>query len=158
MRAPAVIMKLLVGGLILGVASLAAGSVFAFQHGWATSLGHPLIHLGSWPLYSPLAIWQWAWWWGWAAPRHFQLSGLVGGGLLLGIGLLLGSKRPPKGGVARWATTADLQAAALYAPHGMVLGKRRGQQLRYDGPAHMLAVAPTRSGKTTSTGIPTCFE
>src|SRR5262249_43672113 len=83
------------------------------------------------------------------------LAGLLS---LAAVSWPLRRKAVPTGDVARWATTEDLQVAGLYASHGAVLGKKGGAIVRHDGPEHMLVIAPTRSGKTTSTALPTLLE
>jgi len=58
-------------------------------------------------------------------------------------------------GSARFA--ADAEARRLtQSPNGLLLGRDRktGRPLRYDGPAHLLTMAPTRSGKGVGTIIP----
>src|SRR5712691_9065118 len=53
-------------------------------------------------------------------------------------------------GEARWATVAALRQAGLLRPHGVILGRYRRRLLRFPGPGHMLVVASTQSGKSTS--------
>ena len=57
-------------------------------------------------------------------------------------------------GSARFAT--DAERRALQAGDGLLIGRdgRTGRLLRYDGPAHLLTLAPTRSGKGVGTVIP----
>lgn len=54
-------------------------------------------------------------------------------------------------GSARWAKKADVKQAGLLRKTGVVVGGwptfRRAKTLRHDGPEHILAFAPTRSGK-----------
>ncbi|NOG74160.1 type IV secretory system conjugative DNA transfer family protein [Roseicella sp. DB1501] len=65
-------------------------------------------------------------------------------------------------GSAAWAgareLSADLAAPALARdPAALLVGRaadRRGEPLRYAGPAHLLTVAPTRSGKGVGTVLP----
>ena len=64
-------------------------------------------------------------------------------------------------GSAAWAGTrevAELAAPALARdPAALLVGRaadRRGEPLRYAGPAHLLTVAPTRSGKGVGTVLP----
>src|SRR5690606_4768437 len=65
-------------------------------------------------------------------------------------------------GSARWATPADIKAAGLLdARQGVYVGgwydqrARRLRYLRHNGPEHVLAFAPTRSGKGVGLVIPT---
>jgi len=79
------------------------------------------------------------------------------------LGRLAGPAAPPDVmGSARWASvrevSAELAAPALAADRAALLvGRgdgRRGALLRYAGPAHLLTVAPTRSGKGVGTVLP----
>jgi type IV secretion system protein VirD4 len=158
MPRPFLIAKGLLGVAAVTGASWVASELFAFQHGWHTSLGEPWGTLGRLPLYSPLSIWQWAHHWFRDAPGHFQTPALAGVLSLAAMSWPLRKTAAPAGDIARWATTEDLKAAGLYATHGAVLGKRGSTVVRHDGPTHMLVVAPTRSGKTSSTAIPTLLE
>ncbi|MCC7002659.1 MAG: type IV secretory system conjugative DNA transfer family protein [Gemmatimonadaceae bacterium] len=65
-------------------------------------------------------------------------------------------------GSARWATRADIaETGLLHSPQGVYVGgwydatERRVHYLRHDGPEHVLAFAPTRSGKGVGLVIPT---
>lgn len=55
---------------------------------------------------------------------------------------------------ARWATFWDLRRAHLLEKEGLVLGKYRGQYLINNDPTHVIALAPTRSGKGVGLVIP----
>lgn len=57
-------------------------------------------------------------------------------------------------GSARFATSSEL--AALQGGNGLLIGRdpKTGRLLRYDGPAHLLTLAPTRAGKGVGTVIP----
>jgi len=61
-------------------------------------------------------------------------------------------------GSARFA--GDRETVALKRGTGLVIGRaaKGGQLLRYDGPAHLLTIAPTRSGKGVSTIIPNLLD
>lgn len=76
---------------------------------------------------------------------------------------------PPVHGSARWATPADLNARGVLKPVsafdqpsslllGTVIDEEMGSamlgQLHWDGEGHLLTVAPTRSGKSTTTIVP----
>jgi type IV secretion system protein VirD4 len=66
-----------------------------------------------------------------------------------------GDRESDTHGSARFAT--DKEAARLTrASQGLLLGRdlRTGKLLRYGGPAHLLTMAPTRSGKGVGTIIP----
>jgi type IV secretion system protein VirD4 len=66
-------------------------------------------------------------------------------------------------GSARWATRADLGAAGLVGGNaGVYVGawsdKRETSYLRHDGPQHVLAFAPSRSGKGVGLVLPTLLS
>lgn len=70
-----------------------------------------------------------------------------------------GRDRDDLHGSARWAAWRDVRRAGLTAREGVVVGgwRRRGgaRVLRHDGPEHVLAFAPTRSGKGVGLVVPT---
>ena len=80
---------------------------------------------------------------------------------LFGIGGFLAGLFPqsrtawPVFGSARWATGKEIAALARSAG-GLLVGRdpRTNKLLRYDGPAHLLTMAPTRTGKGVGTIIP----
>ena len=61
-------------------------------------------------------------------------------------------------GSARFAT--DAEARGLTGDAGLLIGRDRksGKLLRYPGPAHLLTIAPTRSGKGVGTIIPNLLD
>lgn len=65
-------------------------------------------------------------------------------------------------GTAHWATRADVVAADLLRPTGAVVGGWPStfgtKTLRHDGPEHVLAFAPTRSGKGVGLVLPTLLS
>jgi type IV secretion system protein VirD4 len=66
-------------------------------------------------------------------------------------------------GSARWATRTDLDAAGLVGRNGGVYvgawpDKRETLYLRHDGPQHVLAFAPSRSGKGVGLVLPTLLS
>lgn len=58
-------------------------------------------------------------------------------------------------GSARWATDKDLKALST-RDDGLLIGRdpKTAKLLRYDGPAHLMTIAPTRTGKGVGTIIP----
>ncbi|MGV2111942.1 type IV secretory system conjugative DNA transfer family protein, partial [Agrobacterium salinitolerans] len=58
-------------------------------------------------------------------------------------------------GSARFATDREI-AALTSSGSGLLIGRhtKTGKPLRYDGPAHLLTMAPTRTGKGVGTIIP----
>jgi len=58
-------------------------------------------------------------------------------------------------GTARWANSHELKQVTA-GDEGLLIGRdpTTGQLLRYDGPAHLLTMAPTRTGKGVGTVLP----
>jgi len=80
--------------------------------------------------------------------------------LLFGVGGFLSAFMtdaaiPAVFGSARWATTKELQTLSA-TDNGLLIGRDpvTNKLLRYDGPAHLLTMAPTRTGKGVGTIIP----
>ena len=57
-------------------------------------------------------------------------------------------------GSARFGSRRDVKALATNGGDLLIGRGRNGKLLRYDGPAHLLTIAPTRSGKGVGTIIP----
>lgn len=58
-------------------------------------------------------------------------------------------------GSARWLTNAELKATGLVDAEGVFLGRTSRHYLRHHGDEHVLAFAPTRTGKGVGLVIPT---
>jgi type IV secretion system protein VirD4 len=151
--------------LLLGVASLWAATQWAAAMlAYQPALGAPLADLAVAKLYAP---WQLFTWWiafDDQAPDVFAragalaaLGGVLGGALGLGgAARRAGRHHPPSTyGSARWADFSDVSKAGLLEHEGVVLGLYGGRYLRHDGPEHVLAMAPTRSGKGVGLVLPT---
>ncbi len=132
--------------------------------GFHPSLGAPWITLLGIPLYAPWSLFVWWLTIGGEAPDVFTRAGAMAafGGLFsaaiaIGGGIRRGrvGKVSSTYGSARWATESDIRKADLYGDKGVVLGCFGKNYLRHDGPEHILAVAPTRSGKGVGLVIPT---
>ncbi len=63
-------------------------------------------------------------------------------------------------GSARWATNKELRKAGLYSKDGAFVGLSPdgSEYLRHNGPEHICAFAPTRSGKGVGLVIPTLLN
>src|SRR3546814_18006830 len=57
-------------------------------------------------------------------------------------------------GSARWADAHDIRKAGLLTEAGVFLGRTGPRYLRHDGPEHILAFTPTRSGKGVGLVVP----
>ena len=53
------------------------------------------------------------------------------------------------------ATPKEIRAAGLFDDAGVFLGRVGAKYLRHDGPEHVMAFAPTRSGKGVGLVVPT---
>lgn len=61
-------------------------------------------------------------------------------------------------GSSRWATRREIDRAGLFKPAGVFLGRKDADYLRHDGPEHVMAFAPTRSGKGVGLVVPTLLS
>lgn len=164
--------KLLIGQMLLVMAIIAAGVWAATQ--WAAAmlahqpeLGAAWFELAGHPVYRP---WQlFAWWYHFDAyaPEVFDRAGaLAAGSGFLGCGAaILGSLwrarqsgRVTTYGSARWASPREVRRAGLTGHRGVFLGALGGRYLRHDGPEHVMAFAPTRSGKGVGLVVPTLLS
>jgi type IV secretion system protein VirD4 len=154
-----------VAGLVLGQWAVTQWLAEAF--GGQAGLGRAWFQVGDVALYAP---WSWVRW----APRlpNLYLAPLrsavlvaVAIPMLLPVGVRLWNRRPDGHGSARWATRRDLIRSGLLGAvrrGGVYVGawRRQGRAhyLRHDGPEHVLAFAPTRSGKGVGLVIPTLLS
>lgn len=129
-----------------------------------SALGSPAFEFVGLKLYAPWKLFVWWLAFDAQAPHVFARSGAVAafGGLAAGAIAIGGAARRADArsnattyGSARWADDADVRRANLLGDRGVVLGLHDGQYLRHDGPEHILAVAPTRSGKGVGLVLPT---
>ncbi|MGM9427105.1 type IV secretory system conjugative DNA transfer family protein [Hydrogenophaga sp. MI9] len=142
--------------LVLLVVALATGTYLStYLMAWWLDL--PLQQLG-WTDY-------WRYWSAYAdAPRYGRViksSGMIGfavpvlllGGLAL---VLLMRKKPSLYGEARFATLGDLRSRKMLKPEdtALVVGKKDGQFVYFNGQQFALLAAPTRSGKGVGIVIP----
>ncbi|MBF7012822.1 conjugal transfer protein TraG [Novosphingobium resinovorum] len=161
--------KLLIGQLIVVLAIILAGIWSATQ--WAAAalsyqpeLGAPWADLAGWPVYAPWSLFIWWFHFDAYAPQIFDeagaiaaASGLVGCGAAVFGSLWRARQRREVTtyGSARWATRRDARLAGLLANRGVFLGRFGPHYLRHDGPEHVMAFAPTRSGKGVGLVVPT---
>ncbi|GAA0257669.1 type IV secretory system conjugative DNA transfer family protein [Rhodanobacter caeni] len=143
-----------------------AGLLVALVAGWFFSGYLVLLLLGLRD--TPLA---WNTWWQYLqaidlppfAPfaLRIKLGGALGFGLplLAWVGVLIPLLRTRSAslhGDARFATLSDLKQAGLLkqTPQSLLIGSYKGRYLWLGGAQHVIAISPTRSGKTTSVAIP----
>jgi len=124
-----------------------------------------LIVIGKLPVYAPWKFIQWYLHFGSQAPRLFEKALLFTYmGSILGIGLSFflafrqarQRQKATSHGTAQWASREDLKTAGLLGGKGVVIGvSKDGAYLRHDGPEHLMAIAPPRTGKGVGIIIPT---
>lgn len=169
----------LVGLVLLGVWILFASAVttqwLAAQFGYQAALGER----GAFGLYSPFAWVGWIWkfyrsapvifGWGWVGFAAAVTVGGVAYALSVGFGSRSIKKHDGVHGTAHWATEAEIRESGLLPSTQGVSGAgvycgawrdRRGNlhYLRHNGPEHVAAIAPTRSGKGVGLVIPTLLS
>jgi type IV secretion system protein VirD4 len=136
----------------------------ASELGLRPGLGTPWISVSGLPLYAPWSLFVWWLRFGDQAPDVFAragglaaLGGALSASIAIGGGIWRGraGKHPSTYGSARWASERDIRRSGLYDDAGVVLGCLGNRYLRHNGPEHILAVAPTRSGKGVGLVIPT---
>ena len=161
--------KLLIGQFFVVVILIIAGMWIATQYvaatlGYQARLGSPWFYAGDYPLYRPWNLFPWWYAYDAYAPDVFGRAGLIalsGGGMGIFaavIGSLLRARQSgavTTYGSARWANARDIKASGLIDPSGVFLGQYNKAYLRHAGPEHVMAFAPTRSGKGVGLVIPT---
>ena len=152
---------------IIALSLWAATQWTAHQLGYQLRLGLPWFTVGDQPIYYPWRLFEWWYAYEAYAPGVFARAGTVaaGGGVLGAITAVIGSvwrarqtKLVTTYGSARWATPADVRTARLTDASGVFLGRWNNDYLRHDGPEHVMAFAPTRSGKGVGLVIPTLLS
>jgi len=164
--------KVLLGqiAVVFGIVTLAlmlATQWTAASLGYQSELGRPWTVLHGMPLYQP---WQFFVWWfqfDAYAPKVFERGAYLAasGGIAGALAAIIGSvwrarqaKLVTTYGSARWATRRDLKRSGLLNAAGVFLGRADEHYLRHDGPEHVMAFAPTRSGKGVGLVIPTLLS
>ena len=164
--------KLLIGQILVVFAIVIAGvwaatQWCAAQLGYQPQLGPAWFILFDTPIYRPWSIFPWWYHYDAYAPHIFDKAGMIAGASgLFGCGAAIvgslwrarQSRHVTTYGSARWATTREIDRAGLFLDAGVFLGRKRGRYLRHDGPEHVMAFAPTRSGKGVGLVIPTLLS
>ncbi len=164
--------KLLIGQILIVFAIVVAGLWAATQ--WAAAmlayqpeLGQPWFRLGYLPVYRPWALFPWWYHFDAYAPHVFDkagtlaaTSGLIGCGAAISGSLWRArqSRHVTTYGSARWAASREIARAGLLGDAGVMLGQVGGRYLRHAGPEHVMAFAPTRSGKGVGLVVPTLLS
>lgn len=151
--------------MILGVwgATQWAAAMLAYQ----PALGAPWAQLAGIRLYRPWQLFEWWFHYEAYAPTVFDKAGLLAGasGFFGCAAAIAGSlwrarqgARVTTFGSSRWASRKEAVQAGLLGDAGVFLGKLDGRYLRHDGPEHVMAFAPTRSGKGVGLVVPTLLS
>jgi len=164
--------KLLVGQIVIVFAIVLAGvwsatQWAAWQLAYQPELGMPWIVALGRPIYRPWALFGWWYHFDAYAPQVFDRAGMIAGASgFVGVGAAVAgslwrarqSNNVTTYGSARWATSRELEKAGLHDDAGVLLGLHDGRYLRHDGPEHVMAFAPTRSGKGVGLVVPTLLS
>jgi len=160
-------------GQIIVVLATALAGVWAATQWTAAALGHQAQLGPAWfglygvPIYKPWKLFEWWYFYDAYAPGIFLRGGTIAASSgLLATGAAIGmavwrsrlARRVTTYGSARWAERAEIAAAGLTRPVGVFLGRvpaKDGSYLRHEGPEHVMAFAPTRSGKGVGLVVPT---
>ena len=135
--------------------------------GYQVRLGTPWFECFGAAIYHPWRLFDWWFFFGAYAPQIFDTGGTIAaasGMVAVGVAIAMSVWRSPQSrqvttyGSARWAEAADIHSAGLDRPAGVFLGRHDDQYLRHDGPEHVLAFAPTRSGKGVGLVVPTLLS
>jgi type IV secretion system protein VirD4 len=168
---------MLTGFAVLFASNIAATQYAAYRFGYQPALGNPLYRIAHIAIYQPFA---WAMWvLRYTGSENLRIRGpvqiaelivMAGCGLAIGMFYLLNLRRTKAlskntedlHGSARWATAEDVKATGLldsrqgaYVGGWLDPGTSHLHYLRHNGPEHILAFAPTRSGKGVGLVIPT---
>lgn len=164
--------KLLVGQIIVVFAIVILGVWAATQ--WAAmmlgcqpQLGMPWTILFGVPIYRPWQLFGWWYHYDAYAPNVFNKAGALAGasGFMGCASAIAGSlwrarqnRHVTTYGSSRWATAREIERSGLFRNAGVFLGRLGKAYLRHDGPEHVMAFAPTRSGKGVGLVVPTLLS
>jgi len=139
----------------------------AFQFDYDAYLGDPWFSISQYKIYFPWRLFEWWYQFDAYAPHIFAKGGQIaaGGGFVGTCFAIIGSvwrgrqsKKLNTFGSSRWATHKQLKSAGLLGDKGVFLGQENSDYIRHDGPEHVMAIAPTRSGKGVGLVIPTLLS
>jgi type IV secretion system protein VirD4 len=157
----AIVFAIVIGGL--WVATQWAAAELAYQ----PRLGDPWFTALALPVYHPWRLFEWWYAYDAYAPHLFDEAGVIAAssGFLGIIVAVIGSlwrarqaRLVTTYGSSRWASRREIDRAGLFRATGVFLGRLDDRYLRHDGPEHVMAFAPTRSGKGVGLVIPTLLS
>jgi type IV secretion system protein VirD4 len=164
--------KFLIGQITVVLAVTVGGLWFAtewvaWRLGYQPQLGLPWFMLAGQPIYHPWCLFVWWYAYDAYAPKLFNEAGAIAatsgfaGCAVAIVGSLWRARQNQHVttyGSSRWATPREIDRAGLRRPSGVFLGQLNGNYLRHDGPEHVMAFAPTRSGKGVGLVVPTLLS
>ena len=164
--------KLLIGQIAIVFAIVTLGVWAATQWcadllGYQAQLGPPWFVLFDWPVYKPWKLFEWWYFFEAYAPEVFDKAGMLAGasGFMGCAAAVAGSlwrarqsRQVDTYGSSRWASPREIGKAGLFRSVGVFLGQYADRYLRHDGPEHVMAFAPTRSGKGVGLVVPTLLS
>ena len=139
----------------------------ALQFDYDAYLGAPWFTVSDYKIYFPWRLFEWWYSFDAYAPNVFSKGGQIaaGGGFLGTLFAVVGSvwrgrqaKKLTTFGSSQWANKTMMKQAGLFAEDGVFLGQAHDHYLRHNGPEHVMAIAPTRSGKGVGLVIPTLLS
>ena len=167
-------------GILFGQITVVSGVVLAgvwvatqwtaHALGYQARLGPIWFDFSGLPVYEPWKLFEWWYFFDAYAPHVFERGGLIAassGMLATGAAIAMAvwrarmAKQVTTYGSARWAEQEEIAKAGLTNPLGVFLGKtfgKEGSYLRHEGPEHVMAFAPTRSGKGVGLVVPTLLS
>ncbi|HEY5239399.1 MAG TPA: conjugal transfer protein TraG [Rhizomicrobium sp.] len=164
--------KFLIGQIAIIFAVTLCGIWFATE--WAAwhlafqpQLGAAWFSVRSIPVYHPWRLFEWWYVYDAYAPKLFETaggiaasSGFLGCAAAIVCALWRARQRhlATTYGSSRWASSREIVRAGLTRASGVFLGRWRDTYLRHDGPEHVMAFAPTRSGKGVGLVVPTLLS
>lgn len=164
--------KILVGQIAV-VFTIVLGTLWlatqwtAAQLGYQSQLGSQWFSVLSFKVYYPWRLFEWWYAYDAYAVSTFNTAGIMAAsGGFVGIAVaIVGSlwrarqtQMVTTYGSSRWATQREILQAGLFDAAGVFLGKLGVNYLRHDGPEHVMAFAPTRSGKGVGLFVPTLLS
>lgn len=156
-----VVLSIIIGGL------WGATQWVAMELLYDPYLGAPWFVWGDMPFYYPWRLFEWWYAFQAYAPDVFRQGGkiLIYASMASVLYAALASvwrgrqaKNLTTYGSSHWATKKDLKKSGLLKPAGIFVGQSDNNYLRHDGPEHVMAFAPTRSGKGVGLVVPTLLS
>lgn len=135
--------------------------------GYQMRLGAPWFDLLGTPIYHPWRLFEWWYFFDAYAPDIFLRGGAIAAcsgfagamvAVIMSVWRARQSKLVTTYGSARWALPAEIRRSGLTRPAGVFLGRKDDDYLRHEGPEHVMAFAPTRSGKGVGLVVPTLLS